>query len=164
MTGTDIRHISMLLPPTPCCHVFGPNSTNLFFVLIGPENKPQEYLRHLAQLSRLGLNKVAREELLQAPTRASLKSLIISFTTPLDQHRSAKEKKKLLVIILYEVSFLEDVATLFLEHGIEGATVTESRGFSSVLTKAPIFWDFLNFLGEHSSESRTIMTVVSEEK
>ena len=65
---------------------------------------------------------------------------------------------------MYELDFLESIAAVFLEHGVEGATVTESRRFSSVLTNVSLFGDFLNFLGENSSESRTIMSVVSEQK
>ena len=138
--------------------------THLFFVLIGPENKPQKYLRYLAQLSRLGLNRIARDEIINAPTSASLKSLVASYIIPKNSRNSVEEKKKLLVIILYEPEFLESIATVFLEHGVEGATVIGSKGFSSVLTNVSLFGDFLNFLGENSSESRTIMSVVSEEK
>ena len=138
--------------------------SHLFFVLIGPENQPQEYLRYLAQLSRLGLNKIAKKEIINAPTSASLKSLVTSYLIPKESRNSGEEKKKLLVIILHEPDFLESIATVFIEHGVKGATVTESRGFSSVLTNVSLFGDFLNFLGENSSESRTIMSVVSEQK
>jgi PTS system nitrogen regulatory IIA component len=40
----------------------GSRST-LFFVLVGPEDSPQEYLRFLAHISRVGLNPTARDEI-----------------------------------------------------------------------------------------------------
>ena len=70
--------------------------------------------------------------------------------------------RKLLIIVLYELNFLDDVVTLFLEHGIQGATITESTGVKNVLSNVPLFGDFLNFLGDRNEASRTIMAVVPE--
>ena len=137
--------------------------STLFFVLVGPEAAPQDYLRYLAHISRLGLNRTARDEMHAAPTRTALRDAVAGHLTPV-QPAAERQRggKKLLIIVLYELRFLDDVVTLFLEHDIQGATITESSGVKNVLTHVPLFGDFLNFLGDRSEASRTIMAVVPE--
>ena len=140
----------------------GQRST-LLFVLVGPEEQPQEYLRNLAHISRLGLNRAARDEMRAAPTRAALRQVVAAHLTPTRPAPGRSgDGKKLLMIILYELRFLDDVVTLFLQHGIQDASITESTGLHHVLTNVPLFGDFLNFLGDRSEASRTIMAVVDE--
>ena len=140
----------------------GSRST-LFFVLVGPEDSPQEYLRYLAHISRVGLNRTAREEIRAAPTRAALRSAVAGYLTPVVAGTAGTSAgRKLLIIVLYDLRLVDDVVTLFLEHGIQGATITESTGVKNVLSNVPLFGDFLNFLGDRSEASRTIMAVVPE--
>ena len=137
--------------------------STLFFILIGPDQQPQEYLRYLAHISRLGLNRSARDEMRAAPTRTALCQVVVTHLTPIQpvsERRSAG--KKLLMIVLYELSYLDEVVTLFLEHGIQGASIMESTGLRNVLTNVPLFGDFMNFLGDRSEASRTIMVVIDE--
>ena len=137
--------------------------SRLFFVLVGPEEAPQEYLRYLAHISRVGLNRTAREEMLAAPTPTALRDAVAAHLMPVQPAVArGSGKHKLLIIVLYDLRFLDDVVTLFLEHGIQGATITESTGIKNILTNVPLFGDFLNFLGDRSEASRTIMAVVAE--
>ena len=138
----------------------GSRST-LFFVLVGPEESSTEYLRYLAHISRVGINRTAREEIRAAPTRAALYAAVGAYLTPVTPAAAgAGSGRKLLIIVLYELRLLDDVVTLFLEHGIQGATITESTGLKNVLSTVPLFGDFLNFLGDRHEASRTIMAVV----
>lgn len=138
----------------------GSRST-LFFVLVGPEESSTEYLRYLAHISRVGLNQTAREEISAAPTRAALHAAVSAHLTPVTPAAAgAGSGRKLLLIVLYELRFLDEVVTLFLERGIQGATITESTGVKDVLSNVPLFSDFLNFLGDRHEASRTIMAVV----
>ena len=73
-----------------------------------------------------------------------------------------KGKDKLLMIILYEMRFLEDILDIFLERGIRGASVVESTGIRDDLSNIPLFSNFFNFLGEKSDHSKTIMTIIKE--
>lgn len=134
--------------------------STLFFVLVGPEESSTEYLRYLAHISRVGLNRTAREEIGAAPTRAALYAAVNAYLTPVTPAAGAGSGRKLLIIVLHELRLLDDVATLFLEHGIEGATVTESTGVTNVRSNVPLFGDFLNFFGDRRGASRTIMAVV----
>lgn len=139
------------------------SASRLFFVLVGPEEAPQEYLRYLAHISRMGLNRTAREEMQQAPTPTALRDAVAAYLMPVAP-AAARDggNHKLLIIVLYDLRLLDDVVTLFLEHGIQGATITESTGIKNILTNVPLFGDFLNFLGDRSEASRTIMAVVAE--
>lgn len=138
----------------------GARST-LFFVLVGPEESSTEYLRYLAHISRLGLNRTAREDLRAAPTRSALYAAVGSYLTPVTPAAAAAGGgRKLLIITLHELRLLDDVAAMLLEHGIHGATITESTGVKNVRSHVPLFGHFLNFLGDRHEASRTIMAVV----
>jgi hypothetical protein len=57
---------------------------------------------------------------------------------------------------------MDDISQFFLERGIRGASVTDSSGVKDVLTRVPLFADFLDFLGERRGASKTISTIVEE--
>lgn len=135
--------------------------STLFFVLVGPEESSTEYLRYLAHVSRVGLNRTAREELRAAPTRAALYAAVGAYLTPVTPAAAGPGGgHKLLIITLYELRLLDDVVNLLLEHGIHGATITESTGIKNVRSHVPLFGHFLNFLGDRHEAGRTIMAVV----
>ncbi|UCB45015.1 MAG: PTS sugar transporter subunit IIA [Spirochaetota bacterium] len=136
--------------------------SRLFFIIVGPEERSQEYLKLLAQVSRVAKNKNAVKEMLEAGNPTVLREVFLRHITGELPKKKEKEKNKLLFIVLYERRFLDDIVQLFLERGIRGASVMDSVGISDVLSKVPLFGDFLNFLGEHKDMSKTIMTIVPE--
>lgn len=137
--------------------------TRLFFVLVGPDEDPQQYLQLLAQISRTGLSRRLHEELLAAPTRQQLADAFAAHLEPAVARAAAGSSRigdRLLFVVVYEQRYFDDIVTLFLERGIRGAAVFDTKGIRGHLTSVPIFGDFLNFLGEKSDMSRTIMAVV----
>lgn len=136
--------------------------THIFFILVGPVERSQEYLKLLAQVSRVAKNRNAVREMLAAQTPSVLREVFLRFATGGLLKKEEKGKSKLFVIVLYERRFLDDIVQLFLEQGIRGASVMDSSGISDVLSKVPLFGDFLNFLGERENTSKTIITVVPE--
>ncbi len=137
--------------------------TRLFFVLVGPDEDPQQYLQLLAQISRTGLSRRLHEELLAAPTRQQLADAFAAHLEPAVARAAAGTSRigdRLLFVVVYEQRYFDDIVTLFLERGIRGAAVFDTEGIRGHLTSVPIFGDFLNFLGEKSDMSRTIMAVV----
>ncbi len=137
--------------------------TRLFFVLVGPDEDPQQYLQLLAQISRTGLSRRLHEELLTAPTRQQLADAFAAHLEPAVARAAAGSSRigdRLLFVVVYEQRYFDDIVTLFLERGIRGAAVFDTKGIRGHLTSVPIFGDFLNFLGEKSDMSRTIMAVV----
>ena len=69
---------------------------------------------------------------------------------------------KLFTIVLFEQQYMDDISQLFLERGIRGALVTDSSSVKDVLTRVPLFANYLDFLGERRGASKTISTIVEE--
>ncbi|MFC1479272.1 PTS sugar transporter subunit IIA [Planctomycetota bacterium] len=136
--------------------------SHIFFALVGPEGKDKEHLQILAQISRISRISKARREMLQAPSPFVLKEVFTRFLSDVGVDTGAAGKRKLLMIILYEMKFLEDILDILLERGIRGATVIESRGIRDDLSTIPLFSSFFNFLGEKSDASKTIMVILKE--
>lgn len=136
--------------------------THLFFIMVGPIERSQEYLKLLAQVSRVAKKQNAVREMLGSQTPSVLREVFLRHATEKLSNGVKKGSNKLLFIILYERRFLDDIVQLFLERGIRGASVMDSSGISGVLSKVPLFGDFLNFLGERKDLSKTIMTIVPE--
>ena len=137
--------------------------SQFFFALIGPDEHPEIHLQILAQISRISRNPAARREMSQANSGLALKEAFLRHVS--GQPLTMKgERNKLLFLILYEKRFLDDILELFLERGIRGVNVLESSGIKDQLSTIPLFSDFLNFLGERSDVSKTIMTVIPEKE
>jgi PTS system nitrogen regulatory IIA component len=136
--------------------------THIFFTLIGPDDRPQDYLKLLATISRVSKGVRARRELRNARSVIALKEAFIQNSGLGLRAGKPRGNLKLLTIVLYERQYMDDITQLFLERGIRGASVTDSTGISDVLSRVPIFANFLNFLGERGEVSKTITAVVEE--
>jgi nitrogen PTS system EIIA component len=138
--------------------------TRIFFVVVGPDTDEasKEHLQILAQISRISRLPKARRQLLQAPTAFVLKETFTRFVSDSAINGAPHGKDKLLLIILYDQEFLEDILGILVERGIRGATIMESRGMRDDLSNIPLFSNFFNFLGDTSDASRTILTTVKE--
>jgi len=139
--------------------------SHIFFIVVGPAEETSLHLKLLAQISRVAKDQRAIKEIKGAVTKLSLKEAFLRNVRGFAmEKRHEVVKDKLLIFVLYETKFLNDILELFLERGIRGATVLESRGMRNVLSNVPLFGDFLNFLGERSDESSTILTILAEEE
>ena len=137
--------------------------TRLFFLLVGPDEDPQAYLKFLAKISRIGINQLLQKDLLAALTRRQLADTVVAHLQPMEVPslgNSSSVGDRLLFVVIYELDYFDDIVTLFLERGIRGVSVLETKGVRGMLTGIPIFGDFLNFLGEKNDMSRTMMAVV----
>lgn len=134
----------------------------LIFTVIGPDDEPSRHLKILAQISRVSRNPKARRELLLAATPLALKETFVRYVSGIAAKQGEQGRDKLMLIVLYEQKFFEDIINIFLERGIRGATVLESTGIKNQLSNIPLFSSFLNFLGEQSDASKTILTLVKE--
>ena len=136
--------------------------THFFFTVVGPEDQPQEYLTLLAQVSRVAKNRKALRDLRTAATPMVLRETFLQHLPEPVSARIREGQQKLLTIVLYEQKYLDDIIQLFLERGIRGASVHDSTGIKGVLSRAPLFADFLNFLKSREGQSKTISAVVPE--
>ncbi|MBC8525685.1 MAG: PTS sugar transporter subunit IIA [Candidatus Cloacimonetes bacterium] len=135
---------------------------HIFFLMVGPTDKPNEHLQLLSGISHLLREPKIKNELLKAQTAESLYETVVMESSEGIKKPVVAEKQKLLIITLYEQKFLEDILELFIELGIKGSTVIDSIGMGGILTKVPLFADFINFLGQNKNYSKTILAIVSE--
>jgi len=136
--------------------------STLFFVIIGPDDKPREHLQILAQISRFSRNRNAQKELMLAKSEEALVESFYRYTSESLQTKKVKEKKKLFLMVLNELRFFDDILEIFMGKGISGVNILESSGAKNQLSDIPLFADFLNFLGERSDNRKTIMALLPE--
>lgn len=74
-----------------------------------------------------------------------------------------KPRQKLFLIILDRAELIDDLLTGFLDIGVPGATVVESRGMGSIIRQEmPVFAGLASLFPEHTG-SRIIISVIPED-
>lgn len=136
----------------------------IFFALIGPPDRPDEHLKLLSAISLLLRDEKIKTELRRARTPEALYETVVMASGEEEsiQKTTPTSKQKLAIIVLYEQQFLDNILELFIELGIRGSTVIDSIGMGGILTKVPLFADFINFLGQNKNYSKTILLSVND--
>lgn len=72
------------------------------------------------------------------------------------------QRMVLMIVILNQPQLLDDLLTGFLDLGVRGATVVESRGMGQIIRQEmPIFAGLAGMFGEHTG-SRMVMSVMPD--
>ncbi|MFP4153489.1 MAG: PTS sugar transporter subunit IIA [Alkalispirochaeta sp.] len=135
----------------------------LFFVILGPPTAVTDHLKILAFVSRALSHTNLKQELLRARTETALYEAFIRNTQSERAETEATRVMKLMLVNLYVDEFLYRVLELFIEEGIEGATILESAGMGQYISNVPLFADFIGFMNESKHKSKTILALVPEE-
>ena len=136
----------------------------IFFTVVGPHDKPQDYLKLLAQISRVAKSRKARNEMQGSSSPLALRQAFLTNLPEPAARTARKGRFKLLTIILHNQRFLDDITKLFRERGVQGASVQKTTGLRSVLSHVPLSANFQNLIGDRWALSRTITTVVDEDE
>jgi nitrogen PTS system EIIA component len=139
----------------------------LFFVVIGPREKPKKYLKVLAVVSRANSSKKLHKDLLKVKDSSECARLFLKHTKGLGKKSApstSMTKMKLVMLILYDGDILNDILELFIQEGIEGANILDSWGMGHYISSIPLFMDFLGTMDEEKNFSKTIMAMVPEDK
>lgn len=89
--------------------------------------------------------------------------LLTVFPPPHDTGQGAKGMK-LLVFILNQEEFLEEVMEAYVEAGITGATILDSEGMGRFLAyEVPLFADFKEFMKGNKPYNKTILSIVADD-
>ncbi|HMB00216.1 MAG TPA: PTS sugar transporter subunit IIA [Spirochaetota bacterium] len=136
---------------------------NLFLVLLGPEGRPARHLQLLAAVSRVLGHSNVKKELLYARSSNALYENFLKYAEAAGKSKKAGQKMQLLFVVLYFEDMLYDIVEYFLEQGIEGATVIDSRGMGEYISNIPVFATFIGFLKQNKNESKTIMALVPKD-
>lgn len=135
----------------------------LFFVILGPPDAVTDHLKILAFISRALSHTDLKQELLAARSETALYEALLR-TTQMERSADAPARvMKLVLVNLYVEEFLYRVLELFIEEGIEGATIIESAGMGAYISNVPLFADFIGFMNENKNHSKTILALVPEE-
>ena len=134
----------------------------IFFLIIGPADRPQDYLKLLAAVSRLLVNTRLRKELLHAATDET------AYETFARWCRTGKtivnrEAPMLLTVVLYEEDLLYPLLNHFVEMGIEGATICDSHGMNQYISQVPLYAEMIQFMSSRKTHSKTIQAIIPEE-
>lgn len=76
-----------------------------------------------------------------------------------------EENRELLVVIIKQTQYLDDILTGFVDIGIGGATVIDSRGMGQILTSnVPIFAGLKDLMPGGAIGNYMIISVIKSEK
>lgn len=137
----------------------------LFFVILGPAERPSEHVQILAGISRILSGTSLKKELLSATSKDVMGESFLRHAG--DKHEAVnkeKQKLKLLILILYLDEFLYHIMEYFLEEGIEGATIVESSGMGRYVSNIPLFATFIGFMNEQKNRSNTILATIPADR
>ncbi|MFW5694413.1 MAG: PTS sugar transporter subunit IIA [Alkalispirochaeta sp.] len=135
----------------------------LLFVILGPPEAVTDHLKILAFVSRALSHTDLKRELLAAQSETALYEAFLRNTREDRTADSPTRVMKLVMINLYVEEYLYRILELFIEEGIEGATIMESAGMGQYISNVPLFADFIGFMNESKRHSKTIFAMVPEE-
>jgi PTS system nitrogen regulatory IIA component len=136
---------------------------NALFVLLGPDQKVNEYLKVLAAVSHVINSTAVRRELLGAHTGQAVAETFLRNVHLATGERRKTQKMTALFVVLYIDEFFYDILEFLIQQGIEGATVIESSGMGRYISNIPLFASFIGFMNEDKNRSRTIVALVPED-
>lgn len=133
----------------------------LFFMILAPEGEAASHLKVLAHISRTLSLPGVRPEILAAPTRLALFEAFMSKANPEGTAELKKrEEMSLLTLILFDKDLIYDVLEMFLQKGIEGATINDSYGMGEYISNVPLFAGFLGFMNDRTNRSKTLKALI----
>lgn len=132
----------------------------LFFVILGPENRPSEHVQILAAISRSLSNTSLKKELLAARTAETMQESFLRHSGEKQETPTSKQKMRLLILILYMDELIYHILEYFLEAGIEGATILESSGMGQYVSNIPLFATFIGFMNKQKNHSNTLLATI----
>jgi mannitol/fructose-specific phosphotransferase system IIA component (Ntr-type) len=135
----------------------------LFFVILGPPEAVNEHLKILAAVSRAVAHTHAKAEILRSPSVTGLYEAFLRNMEFGSRERREQRTMQLLVLNLYDEDLLYAVLEIFIEEGVEGATILDSAGMGQYISNVPLFADFIGFMRENKHQSKTILTLVPQE-
>jgi PTS system nitrogen regulatory IIA component len=135
----------------------------LFFVILGPPEAVTDHLKILAFVSRALSHTDLKQELLTARSETALYEAFIRNTQAERPDEEQARTMKLVIVNLYIEDFLYRILELFIEEGIDGATIIDTAGMGHYISNVPLFADFIGFMNESKHHSKTILAMVPEE-
>lgn len=137
---------------------------HVFFVLFGPDDKPAEHLKILAAVSRMLASTNVKRDVLEARSSTGVYEVFLRHARSAEGEAGRPRAVKALFVILYEEEFLHGILELFIQEGIEGATIMDSSGMGEYVSNVPLFASFVGSMNKRKNRSRTLIAMIPEER
>ena len=134
----------------------------IFFLILGPEAEVGEHLKILAAVSRAITRGQAKKEILAAQESEAVFDAFVRNLESLGESLRKKQTMKLLVLVLFLEEYVYEILELYLQKGVEGATILDSFGMGQYISNIPLFASFFGFMQEKKNHSKTILAMVPE--
>lgn len=124
--------------------------------IIGPLESRSGHLQLLAMVSRILKIPEIDDSLLAQNSKIGLLDAFLRNspdTRPITNHG----KDKLMLILVRDPEIMDEIGEIFIEYGIEEATILNSSSMKSVLSHVPLFLGFFNFTGDSEQSSKIIL-------
>ncbi len=135
----------------------------IFFVILGPPSGVNDHLKILAFVSRAIGHTNVKRELIQSRSVTALYEAFLRNSDTAPSESKEQRAIKLLIVVLYDEDFMYRILEVFIEEGIEGATILDGAGMGQYISNVPLFADFIGFMRENKHKSKTIFVMVPEE-
>ncbi|HHE39357.1 MAG TPA: PTS sugar transporter subunit IIA, partial [Candidatus Cloacimonetes bacterium] len=135
----------------------------IFITIVGPKTNRSGHLQLLAKVSRILKEPGVLEHLLKATSKIGLYEDFIRNAVDEVTEISKKEKDKLMLMIVKDDEIMQDISELFIEYGIQDATILESQKMENLLSNVPLFLGFFDFTGGKSPYSKIILLKINKE-
>lgn len=129
----------------------------IFVVIVGGNQDRNIYLQLLAQVSRMIKDHHFNEQIVKANSRVTLYEEFIRHSRPDSSHVKKHGKEKLMLLIVREEEIMQDITELFLEYGIQEATIIQTEQMENLLSLVPLFMGFFDFTGDKNPYTKIIM-------
>ena len=135
----------------------------IFFVILGPAEAVNEHLKILASVSRAIGHTNVKNELVRSVSVTALYEAFLRNVAEGPGETKEQRKMQMLLLNLYDEDLLYPILELFIEEGIDGATILDSAGMGRYISNVPLFADFIGFMRQNKNQSKTLITLVPEE-
>ncbi len=128
----------------------------IFVVIVGPSESRSGHLQLLATVSRILKEPGIEQSLLQQESRIGLLNEFLRHS-PESRSLTAKGKDKFMMLIVRDPDIMDEISEVFIEYGVEEATILDTGSMKGVLSKVPLFLGFFDFTGDRDNSGKLIL-------
>ncbi|MCF7911500.1 MAG: PTS sugar transporter subunit IIA [Candidatus Cloacimonetes bacterium] len=128
----------------------------IFVVIVGPLESRSGHLQLLATVSRILKEPQIEQHLLHQESKIGLLDEFLRHS-PETHTVSAQGKDKLLLLVVRDPDIMEEISEIFMEYGVEEATILDTSSMEGILSHVPLFLGFFDFTGDREKSGKLIM-------
>ena len=128
----------------------------IFVIIVGPMESRSGHLQLLATVSRILKEPQIEQHLLQQESKIGLIDEFLRHS-PDSMSVVPRGKDKLMLLLVRDPDILDEISEIFLEYGVEEATILDTGSMKGVLSQVPLFLGFFDFTGDRDASGKLIM-------